>query len=272
MKPEYKQPHHDHGHLPVVGSSPGHGYKDKGLGTASHGPKCGIGCRNALLGTFGAIAVLGGLALLVWWLLVKRKRKNKKTHEEDGMELNTDMTRGSNSNTPSQSINLGKEEAEKESQSSFGRIDPEPPRVELTDRGSFELPQVLMATEVTGRASPVIIDVPPRSPRSESGSSEEKGGSSGSSGSSTTSSSRRFSSVHEEDCVQSGEEGYYTPGADSVSSHSRRSSRAKSEDQGGEGGATGEEYYCLPDAAWTPSISRRGSCAKSYRAEIGGAI
>ncbi len=183
-KPEYKQPHHDHGHLPVVGSSPGNGYKDKGLGTASHGAKCGIGCRNALLGTFGAIAVLGGLALLVWWLVVKRKRKNKKRHEEDGMELNTDMTRGSNSNTSSQSINLGKEEAEKESQNFFGRIDPKPPRVELTDRGSFELPQVLMATEVTGRASPVIIDVPPRSPRSESGSSEGKGGSSGSSGSS----------------------------------------------------------------------------------------
>jgi hypothetical protein len=167
-----------------VGSSPGNGYKDKGLGTASHGAKCGIGCRNALLGTFGAIAVLGGLALLVWWLVVKRKRKNKKRHEEDGMELNTDMTRGSNSNTSSQSINLGKEEAEKESQNFFGRIDPKPPRVELTDRGSFELPQVLMATEVTGRASPVIIDVPPRSPRSESGSSEGKGGSSGSSGSS----------------------------------------------------------------------------------------
>jgi len=132
------------------------------------------------------------------------------------MELNTHSARGVSFTMSSPSIKFWQRRDRKESRSSSDGREQKPPLVAVEERSSFEYPPVFTATEAAGRASPVIVDVPPRSPSLRSGKSEDKRGSCGTG----NSSSRRLSSVSEEDCVQPQEEELYTADKASNSSHS----------------------------------------------------
>lgn len=76
--PGYR-PHNHLPHMPTGGSSGGH---------SKHGDSnklggCNVRCRNALLGTFGAITLLGFLGLMIFCIF-RRKRKCKRRDTERG--------------------------------------------------------------------------------------------------------------------------------------------------------------------------------------------
>lgn len=201
-RPEVTNPQGDHGHV----SSVGKGVGEKDVKTQGHSSSCGTGCKNALAGTFGGLAIVGGLALLLWWLAVRRRRKsrskNRSQGEEDGAKSNI------HENTEKRS----------ESPKNGGT----PPVVALKETSDSALPgQILTAVEPTGRASPAVMDGPPRSPRSESDGELE-------SDSSTIRAFKRLSRVPEEPCVQPEETQHPALAALSASSKSRRSSDVRS--------------------------------------------
>ena len=174
--PVYFEPHYAHV------SGPNREVEREQIPDADQELQCGTTCRNALIGTFSSVALLSALALIIWWLVVKRRRKSKRNtllpsddrDVEAGVDNNTKIEKTSASSLADQNNDLfpdhGDTADEKMPLTLTEPVDEKAPRVTLGDRGSFELPQVLTATEVSGRGSPVLVQVP-RSSRSESGKS-----------------------------------------------------------------------------------------------------
>lgn len=217
------------------------------------------------------------------WLIVRRKRRGKerKKEEEDGIELTNHVSRGVSFVMTEPSLkSIGSKDSGVERMSGSLGAEGKAPTVAMMETGGLEFSERgFVAVEAVGRASPVVVDV---GPRSSSGSSEGSGsdrkrgsGSSGSSG------GRKLSSIPEEAFVMPEEEEYHTADDASGLGDSRTSSCGASGghdrqgesmeedrcfffDAPGEEMAHGGDDRCNVEAVSPPSSDKRqASCDKS---------